>query len=79
MSTTVFRTSADTDNETVFHTTSNTHKLEALLIEIVGPKTFHLHHTVGGPGWCILNTAKTVKTVVINDPQLATFAMLKLK
>lgn len=65
--------------ETVFHTQAKVNELESLLIETVGPKTFHLHHTVGGPGWCILHTAETVKTVVINDPQLATFLMLKLK
>lgn len=78
MTETVFLTRGNNDNETVFHTQASTGKLEALLIETVGPKTFHLHHTVGGPGWCILNTAKTVKTVVVNDPQLASFLILKL-
>jgi hypothetical protein len=65
--------------ETVFHTVDDAYKLETLLIETIGPKTFHLHHTVGGPGWCILNTAKTIKTVVIDNPQLATLVMIKLK
>jgi hypothetical protein len=75
----VYHSGADFRNETIINTTDNTNRLEALLIETVGPKTFHLHHTVGGPGWCILNTAKTIKTVVIDDPQLATFVILKLK
>jgi hypothetical protein len=65
--------------ETVFHTVDDVYKLETLLVETIGPKTFHLHHTVGGPGWCILNTAKKIKTVVIDNPQLATLVMLKLK
>lgn len=79
MTVSVFRSETDSSTETVIDTTYNTDRLEALLIETVGPKTFHLHHTVGGPGWCILNTAKTIKTVVIDDPQLATFVILKLK
>ena len=79
MTVTIFRSGADSSNETVIATTDNINRLESLLKETVGPKTFHLHHTVGGPGWCILNTAKTIKTVVIDDPQLATFVILKLK
>lgn len=75
----VYHSGADSRNETVIDTTETAGRLEALLIETVGPKTFHLHHTVGGPGWCILNTVKTVKTVVIDDPQLASFVILKLK
>ena len=79
MTVTIFRSGADFRNETVIDTTDTINRLEALLIATVGPKTFHLHHSVGGPGWCILNTAETVKTVVIDNPQLATFVILKLK
>ena len=66
-------------NETVFRTRKPTTDLMQLLTETIGPCTFYLQREVGGPSWSILNHAQSEKTVVIQDPQLATVIMLKLQ
>jgi hypothetical protein len=66
-------------NETVFWTSRKFFILYKILTETVGPLTFYLNQSVGGPGWTVLNVNNLKKTVVIDNPHLATLVMLKLK
>lgn len=47
------------------------------VLEQISPRRYMLHHMAGGNGWCLqFNYGLKVK---IKDPQMATWALLKLK
>ena len=64
---------------TQFETTGQINDLVNILTNTVGPRTYYLHNSVGGSGWKIINPAGMVKTIVVDDDQLAVFLRLKLK
>lgn len=53
--------------------------LEKVLSETVSPRSYWLHTMFGGVGWKVYNAHQAVKTVAVDDDNLATFVRLKLK
>lgn len=49
-----------------------------LITDVVSPKRYWLHTRIGGVGWSVYNIYRTVKTVHVEDPHLATLLRLKL-
>lgn len=64
---------------TEFAVRCDINKLEQLLKETVGPRTYWIHNTIGGPGWAVYDIHQRVKTVSVVDEHLATFVRLKIQ
>lgn len=67
-------------SKVVFKTTAQLNDIIDLLSKTVSPRAYYIHTSVGGTGWQVQwDRDPTIKTVSIEDGELATFAMLKLK